>query len=391
MWILQLLLYSFLIPTEFKIDVGVFSLSAYRILLIFITPWLFYKLLFQRRFRWRALDSCALLICIWPIIALALNTGLLKAIESGGIHFLETSIPFFTARQIVYKHSRLVTLSKTILIIASIMALTAIPEAITGKLIIHSLAPLITGNPFPHTPELRLGIWRSYGPTDHPIILGSICAAALPLGLALSKRARIYFGLSSLSMTGVLASASSGPLLSIVVQAFLFAWSRLMKGVRLKWWLLIIFVILVYIIIDILSNRDPFRVMFSYLLFNEHNGYVRYNMWINSFFLVGQSAQSFFLGYGFSTEMMALLDNAFWTTLMSSSVDSYWLVILLRYGVPMLAINVLLVFLVLRQNVRSYLGATAMSRKSMKVASGSLSSQSNTKVPDSNIVSVSRT
>lgn len=354
MWKLQILLYSFLIPKEFSILIGTLNLSPFRLLLIFFAPWVIKQLIFKRRFRWQNLDTLALMVCIWPTIALAFNTDYLTSIESGGIIFLETFIPFFMARLTVYNYERLVSVSKTLLIVASLMAALAIPEAITGQPFAHNIASLITGTPFNHSPESRLGIWRSYGPTDHPIVLGSICAAALPLGFALFRRRRLFLNMTGLSFIGVIASASSGPILAVVAQFLLHLWSTINRGRRHKWWKLLLLITTIYILIDIVSNRDPLRVMFSYLLFNEHNGYVRYNMWLNSFFLAGQSAQSFFVGYGFSTEMMSLLDNMFWTQLMSVSVDSYWMVILLRYGSPILLLNFLLVVFALRSNLRNH-------------------------------------
>lgn len=354
MWKLQVLLYSFLIPTEFSIAVGSLSLSPYRLILILFTPWVIKHLILKRKFRWQALDTTAFLVCIWPAIALSINASFFSGIESGGVLFLETFIPFFLARLTIYNHEKLVSIGKTLLIVASLMAAMALPEAITGQPIVHNIASLITGNSFTHSPENRLGIWRSYGPTDHPIILGSICAAALPIGFALFRRKPLFAGMTGLSFLGVIASASSGPALAVVAQYSLYIWSVLTRGKNHKWWMLIFLISCVYLLIDLASNRDPLRVMFSYLLFNEHNGYVRYNMWSNSFFLAGQSIESFIFGYGFSTEMMSLLDNPFWTRLMTSSVDSYWLVILLRYGVPMLVLNSLMIIFILRANLKSY-------------------------------------
>lgn len=354
MWKLQTLLYSFLIPKEFSILIGSLSISPYRLLLILFAPWVIKQLIFKRRFDWQLLDTIALLVCIWPTIALFFNTGYLTAIESGGIIFLETFIPFFIARLTVHNYERMVSVSKTLLIVASLMAVIAIPEAITGQPFAHNISSLITGTPFNYSPESRLGIWRSYGPTDHPIILGSICAAALPLGIALRRRRRLYLNMTGLSFIGVIASASSGPILALVVQFSLYLWSILNRGRKNKWWKLLLLITVFYILIDIISNRDPLRVMFSYLLFNEHNGYVRYNMWSNSLFLAGQTAKSFFVGYGFSTDMMSLLDNMFWTQLMSATIDSYWMVILLRYGAPILFLNSLLVALVLRANLKNH-------------------------------------
>lgn len=354
MWKLQILLYSFLIPKEFSVIIGSLNLSPYRLLLILFAPWVIKQLIFKRKFEWQIHDSVALIVCIWPTIALAFNTNLMTSIESGGIIFLETFVPFFIARLSIYKFKRLASLSYTLLIVASLMALMAIPEAITGKQLIHDLASLITGKSYAYSQEIRLGIWRSFGPTDHPIILGSFCASALPIGFALFRQKKIFAGMTGLSFIGVVSSASSGPLLSVIAQFSLYIWSMLTRSIKYKWIILIIIIGFIYLLIDIISDRAPLKVMFSYLLFNEHNGYVRYNMWSNSFFLAGQSISSFIFGYGFSTEMMSLLENMFWTRLMSVSVDSYWMVILLRYGTPILALTVLLVGLILKENLKNY-------------------------------------
>lgn len=354
MWKLQTLLYSFLIPKEFSILIGALSLSPYRILLILFTPWIIKQIVVKHRFKWRPLDTFALFVCIWPAVALTFNTDFYTAIESGGIIFLETFVPFFLARLTVYNHQRLIKISKTLLIVASSMAVVALPEAITGTPYAHNIASWLTGGSFTHTPESRLGIWRAMGTSDHPIILGSICAAALPLGFALFRRGTVFISMTGLSFLGVIASVSSGPILSIVAQLSLYVWSVFTRGVKSKWWKLILLIASLYILIDIASNRDPFRVMFSYLLFNEHNGYVRYSMWANSLFLAGQSIQSFMVGYGFSTDMMSLLDNAFWTQLMTVTVDSYWMVILLRYGAPILLLHALLITLVLRASLKNH-------------------------------------
>ncbi len=368
MWKLQTLLYSFLIPKEFTIEVGPLFLSPYRLLLIIFASWVIKKLIFERNFRWQALDSVALMVCIWPTISLIINTDIFSAIESGGILFLETFVPFFLTRLTIYNHEKLVSISKTLLIVASIMAALAIPEAITGQPFTHNIASLITGNTFSPDLEIRMGIWRAYGPTDHPIVLGSICAAALPIGFAIFRRKQLFAGLTSLSFIGVIASASSGPILAVVAQASLYVWSVITRGKSHKWWLLIFLVFLMYAFIDIASNRDPLRVMFSYFLFSEHNGYIRYNMWSNGFFLAGQSIQSFLVGYGFSTEMTSLLENLFWSRLMASSVDSYWLVILLRYGAPMLFLNSLAIVLTLKSNLKNYQACKSRKEKNLNKA-----------------------
>jgi len=95
--------------------------------------------------------------------------------------------------------------------------------------------------------------------------------------------------------------------------------------------------------------------MFTYLLFSEHNGYVRYYMWVYSFFLSTQSYLTALFGYGFSKEMFSLIDNTFFASLMSRSVDSYWLVNLLRFGWPMVIFLSLLVVFAMRRNRKNTL------------------------------------
>jgi len=111
-------------------------------------------------------------------------------------------------------------------------------------------------------------------------------------------------------------------------------------------------IVFFYVVVDVASNRDPFRVAFSYLLFSEHNGYVRYYVWVNSFFVVHQSLFSALFGYGFAIEQFELVNNIFFSSLMKRSIDSYWLVNLVRYGWPMFLLLLFLVISVISKNLR---------------------------------------
>jgi len=65
MWRLNVLLYSFLIPKEFSLAVGVFNLSAYRVLLILLFPWVIWRLFNARGFRWSVCDTLAVVVCLF--------------------------------------------------------------------------------------------------------------------------------------------------------------------------------------------------------------------------------------------------------------------------------------------------------------------------------------
>lgn len=348
---LQILLYSFIVPSEFSFNVSGLEITPYRLLLMALFPYIIFGLFTNKNTRWHLCDLLALGVCVWPMIALLANTGIGQSIESGGILFLETFVPYFLARLSITNYDRLKAISMTVFHIIIILVCLGLLDIITGRHITHEIAQAITGNVHRITGDQRFGIIRAIGPVDHSIIYGSICATGIAIAIAFYRRRAKYFPMVIISILGVITSLSSAPLLTMVAQIGLLTWSKLFSGNRKKWIFLSLAIIFVYIVIDILSNRDPFKVMFSYLLFNEHNGYVRYNMWANSLYLSTLTFFNGIFGYGFSTDMFDLLANSFWSNLMKRTVDSYWMVILLRYGWVMLLLNVAFIFTVFKRNL----------------------------------------
>lgn len=340
---LQLLLYSFIIPREFGFNIGDFALSPYRILLISYMPYVLWLILSQHKFKWRTQDSLALAVCIWPSIALMVNTSIAASLESGGIYFLELFVPYFLARATINSYTSLKLLSKTVLNIALILCVLGIIDIVTNSYFTRQIAASLTGSPFNANPEFRMGLRRAMGPTDHPIIFGTLCVLGMSMAYYLAQRKTKYYLYLGACIVGMLSSLSSAPLLAGAVQLGLILWAKAVTGNKQKWLILCLLVIIAYAVVDLLSNRDPFRVMFSYLLFSPHNGYMRYYMWVNSIQLANDSLSASLFGYGFSREMFSLLNSDYMRQLMSSTVDSYWLVLLLRYGWTMLILHLALV------------------------------------------------
>jgi len=351
MWKLYLFIGLIFLPKHFEFSIGPLLLSPFRIFLIAFTPYVFYSIFIKRKFQWSTPDTLVTLSSVWVIIALSINTGVLKGIESGGILFLELFIPYFLARQVVSSYRSLKKVTIFLMISVAILVVPAIPETLTGNHYTHELFSELTGKNFYFDDNQRFGLWRAMSSFDHPIIFGSVCSVTFILSLIYIRRGLIYLVYALASVTGVAASVSSGALLGLVSQLALFSWARLIRNFPHKWLLLLVVIVFAYISVDILSNRDPFRVAFSYLLFSEHNGYVRYYVWGNSIYLVNQSIFSAIFGYGFALEQFNLLDSLFYSSLMKRSLDSYWLVNLMRYGWPMFLMLFLLIASVIRKNL----------------------------------------
>lgn len=351
---LRILILSFLIPDEIGVQVGDLALSVYRIVLIALTPYILKQMISKaHRVNWNSCDLLAVLLIIWPFISFGMNTGFAASIESGGIFALEMAVPYFLVRLLVNSRSRRVELAKYVFQMTAVLFFLGLPEALLGQHFTHQLAHALVGESYTGMAEQRFGIWRALGPLDHAILFGTLCTTSVALSLNMMSLKRRYLWILAFSIGGAILSASSAPILSAMVQLSLYAWATTMQRYRNKWLILVAILAVAYLFIDVLSNRDPIRVMFSYLLLNPTTGYARYYMWILSFDVVAQSTWGMVFGYGYDIEIFNVLENDYWRILMQNTVDSFWLVVMLRHGITMLILFAVFVILVLRKGVRS--------------------------------------
>ena len=334
---IRILLLSFLLPKEFGIFIGDLLIFPYRFVLLGLTPYVFW-LFFQKSHsvNWNRCDVIAIMLFIWPLIALTVNTNFMVTLESGGVSVLEMAIPYFLIRFHVNSYRTRKIFAKQLFLIVAVLFVVAIPETLSGRHFIHEFASRLVGTTYGEEIIQRLGFWRAKGPTDHAIILGTICAVVFSIAFTLALRQPKYWWVVLFSVGGTIASLSSAPLLALLVQLGLLAWLTVFRAHRFKWSYLVLLILIFYVAIDVVSDRDPFRVMFSYLLLNPETGYTRYYMWLNSFVVIGQTNLGLIFGYGFDPNIYAVLESGYWERLMTRTVDSYWLVVMLRYGIVML-------------------------------------------------------
>ena len=107
------------------------------------------------------------------------------------------------------------------------------------------------------------------------------------------------------------------------MQTGLIGWEVLTRGIRARWRLLSLGCVLAYFSIDLLSNRTPFHVIVTYLTFNVQTGYNRILIW--------QYGSAEVLRHPIFGIGLGDWERPAW---MSSSMDNFWLVIAVRYGLP---------------------------------------------------------
>jgi O-antigen ligase len=273
-------------------------------------------------------DILMMMHLIWATVALAVNNPnqVVQQIGSVGIEFIGG---YLMGRAYIRTPESFVALSRWLVFLVLSTLPLALFEAKTGRPLlieaIHKLPGLTSVAVV--TIDGRMGLERVQGVFAHPIHYGLFCSVALSLAFVvlrdITSPGRRWLSSVLIAMCGFLA-LSSGALLAIVLQTALITWSNVFAKIRWRWWLLVGLFVLAYIIIDIFSNRAPLQVFMSYATFSAHNAYYRSiifdwgmrNIWAHPIFGLGLNdwVRPFYM--------------------VSGTMDNFWLVMGVRYGIP---------------------------------------------------------
>ncbi len=321
-----LYLAAVLMPVLF--NVGSLVITPIRLMLLFYVPVLTAQLFAGRFGKILAVDIFFFLYLAWATIAIAVNnpSNVVESIGSTTVEFLGG---YLIARAYIRTPETYESLIKTLMVITILLLPFTIPELLTGKAVIPNLIESIPGlrsvndaaNP------KRMGLERVQNVFAHPIHYGlysSIPFVCVLYGMKDRKSlAWRLVGAAAISFA-VFASLSSGAVLALVLQTGLLAWALIFNKLNYKWLLLFGLFVLAYIAIDLLSNRTPVRVFMTYATFSAQTAFYRsaINAW--GWFNVGQNP---IFGLG-------LRDWIRPDYMLRGSVDNFWLVNAMRYGIP---------------------------------------------------------
>lgn len=341
-----LYLFSVVIPVMF--NVGPLLLSGLRLYLLLLIIPLLVRLFSGHFGRVSIIDILFILHIGWATVALAMNNPdkVVSQVGSVGMEFLGG---YLVGRAYIRSPEAFAALCRWIIFLVLCTAPFAIIETQTGRPIIIDMIQKLPGifSAADVNIEPRMGQERAQVAFAHPIHYGLFCSVAFSLAFVamkgLTSPARRYATSCIIMLSGFLA-LSSGALLAIVLQLFLILWAALFDKMRWRWWLLLGLGCLAYVVIDILSNRSPVVAVLSRVAFSTHNLYWRtiifewgmMNVWDNPIFGLG------------------LNDWERPWFMYSGSMDNFWLVMAVRYGIPgflLLALGYVLgLFQVMRRN-----------------------------------------
>jgi len=206
----------------------------------------------------------------------------------------------------------------------------ALIENITNKLPISMFFDSLPGfdTLIKEQNDVRMGLFRAQATFPHPISWGVYCATIfalawfVPIAQGAGMAARIFW--SVICTVGSFLSLSSGAILSVGMQFALVGYHMVTGWLKMRWLLLFGGFIALYILIDLLSNRSPIEVFISKLAFSAHNGYYRIEIF-NYGWLEVEGHPIFGIG-------QREFNRPWW--MHSASVDNFWLLTAMRYGIP---------------------------------------------------------
>ena len=321
-----LYLLAVVIPISFKL--GPLLMTGLRFfLLIMIVP-LMIRLLMGAYGKVLLTDILFIAHIAWSAVSLGVNnpSEVVQQVGSVGIEFLGG---YVVGRAYIQTGEAFAALCRALVIIVLLTLPFALFESVTGRPLIIEFLRKIPGVNSVAIISIqgRLGLQRVQGSFAHPIHYGLFCSLALSLAFVglknLSGRVWRYGSCTLVALSGFL-SLSSGALLAIVLQVSLISWSMAFATIRQRWWLLLALFTVAYVVIDTLSNRTPLDVFMTYATFSSHNAY-----WRSIIFEWGMKSvwQHPLYGIGWNDWVRPAF-------MKSGSVDNFWLLTAMRFGLP---------------------------------------------------------
>ncbi|MBX3596105.1 MAG: O-antigen ligase family protein [Rhizobiaceae bacterium] len=334
-WPVKLFIISLAVPWEWAIGPAVVSPS--RLVLLLSLPMCLIAWLSGKIGRFQLTDFGVLFFTLWSAIALTINAGSSSAVQSSGILFVETFGAYMLARRYVRSaevlHSCMIFTAK---MVACILPF-ALFEWITGKNILMMVADMFFNTlQYGNNPK-RMGLWRVQSSFAHPIIFGLFSGSIIAFlaGDYLRKPAKGRAPLLLAVMLTAITAMSSAPFAAMLLQLAMVGWNHALRNNAFRWKLLWLFVFAGYLLVEFGSNQTPIEFYISRFTFEAESGWYRLAIWD---FGSASVMNNPWFGIG-------LNDWARPGWMYSDSVDNFWLLTAMRYGLPALIVLVVPVFI----------------------------------------------
>ncbi len=323
-WAVVLFLFGLAVP--WIIPLGALNLSVYRlVLLAFLLPCLFSWM--RGSIGFHLPDLALFLYAIWAAVALFTAHDSSAATQTAGIFFIETVGAYLLARRYIRDVASFRGMVLVVTMVVLVLSPFAFYEWVTGNKPILSTLGTIFPTVEITTMVPRWGFWRVQGPFSHSIEFGLFCTSILALthiawGHDRSFASRWF--LTALVAGTTLFSMSSAPISCLIFQVMLIGYNWLLSRVRSRWTILWCIVIVAFSVVQFGSELGAAKFFISNFTFDPQTGWYRVAIWD---FGSASVLNHPWLGIGLGD-----WERPRWMA--SDSVDNFWLLTAMRYGIP---------------------------------------------------------
>lgn len=320
-------IYLLTVVTPVEVALGSVALMPMRVLLMIVIVPMMVNLLSGKYGKLLAVDILFFVHIAWTIVAIGVNNPN-RLIENVGSNVVEFLGGYLLARAYIRTPEQFQKLVIALLIMNAALLPFSIPETLNGIAVIPKMVTslgLTSVKQVSYAP--RMGLQRVQNAFAHPIHYGLFCSVCFSFVLiGLKDRISLFWRIvgTGIVSAGIFLSLSSGALLSGLLQIGLLSWSYIFRNFQRKWLMLLGLFALMYLTIDLLSNRSPSKVMMSYATFSAQTAY--YRSIINDYGMRNVWANPIF-GLGLRSWVRP-------SYMITGSVDDFWLVMAMRYGIP---------------------------------------------------------
>lgn len=337
--LLLLFLLSLFLPL--RLQIGTMALYPSRILLIFLFVPVFLRWARSTKLGSKSPDIFIIGHVLWAALAMAVVHGI-EHIQAIGIYTIEVIGTYFLGRTAVRSPEQF---RSVCLILVTLVAFTipfAAIEGLTGNnIIVHPLGSLSFTAVIPET---RLwGLYRAYAVFGHPILYGIVSGSLFCLCyyvISYRKNLISTWSIAAIPAIAGFLSLSSAAFVLISFQTIFIVWDFLTRSLPKRWVILTLLVVIAYFAVDVLSSRLPIEVFISYFSMDPNSAYTRL---IQMEHASKDLMQNWVFGIGFNE-----WDRPSW---LGGSIDNFWLVVAMRYGIPGIVLLLIGYFLILKDSI----------------------------------------
>lgn len=326
-WAIALFFVVLLIPGSFYIGVRMTPLRLYLLAMAIPT---FLRLRADPTIRLTGVDVLIFLAIFWRVVGIFANHGL-SELTFALATFSELFLGYLLGR--VYVRSAADFRWFFTCFLAGLVFLLpfALLEMITQTRVLRNLwGVVLTQAESPTTAQIRFGVMRAITAFEHPTIFGGFCAIGFANFYYLYlKRFPLNFLLAAFAVFMSALAISSSSVIVLGLQAALIFYDRLIRGsVTYKWLFLVLFVVVIWYSFSLLTGKTVPEYIITEIMFSPVSGEARTLHYIYG---SQEILRHPLFGVGLGD-----WGSPYW---LSQNIDSFWLSLSVRYGVPALILT----------------------------------------------------